>query len=109
MRYHVYILFNWNGIPRYVGCGENKRWLLSGREHKSNGKSKNEFIRETIMRSPLSEAARPYRARALARRAGAVEGGHPSPPLLTAAPICVSRLTSGADPPICVSRFNRSG
>lgn len=47
--YYVYILFDWRGVPRYVGKGKRARW--NAHENKSDPKNwlKNEFIEQTYI------------------------------------------------------------
>ena len=42
--YYTYILFDWRGVPRYVGMGKGDRWLVHERETDRINFLKNEFI-----------------------------------------------------------------
>lgn len=45
--YYVYILFDWFGIPRYVGKGKGNRWMGHERGTKSVNPRKDGFIKQT--------------------------------------------------------------
>jgi hypothetical protein len=45
--FYVYILFDWQGIPRYVGKGCSNRWLDHERRTDLRNWMKNEFIEQT--------------------------------------------------------------
>ena len=45
--FYVYILFDWLGIPRYVGKGQGARWLHHERYTDPINTAKNEFIEQT--------------------------------------------------------------
>lgn len=47
--YYVYILFDWLGIPRYVGKGKGRRWYKHERSTDTINWMKNEFIEQTWM------------------------------------------------------------
>ncbi len=47
--YYVYILFDWMGIPRYVGKGHGNRWNGHEKSSDPNNQMKNEFIEHTWM------------------------------------------------------------
>lgn len=44
--FYVYVLFDWTGVPRYIGKGRGDRWLDHGRK-KSRNRFLNAFIAET--------------------------------------------------------------
>jgi hypothetical protein len=46
--FYVYVLFDENAIPRYVGKGRGNRWLAHDRASDPNNPNKNAFIRKTI-------------------------------------------------------------
>lgn len=45
--YYIYILFDWLGVPRYVGKGRGKRWEQHERQTDPSNWLKNEFIERT--------------------------------------------------------------
>ena len=45
--YYVYVLFDWLGIPRYVGKGRGSRWTDHERSTDPRNQAKNEFIERT--------------------------------------------------------------
>lgn len=45
--FYVYILFDWLGVPRYVGKGKGSRWLNHERKTDQSNILKNEFIEQT--------------------------------------------------------------
>jgi hypothetical protein len=45
--FYVYVLFDWLGIPRYVGKGKGDRWLIHERRSDPSNQMKNEFIEQT--------------------------------------------------------------
>jgi hypothetical protein len=45
--FYVYVLFDWLGIPRYIGKGKDNRWLLHERYTDLDNPMKNEFIERT--------------------------------------------------------------
>lgn len=45
--FYVYVLFDFCGIPRYIGKGRNNRWLEHERYTDPNNTLKNEFIERT--------------------------------------------------------------
>jgi hypothetical protein len=47
MSFYVYILFDWLGVPRYVGKGKGDRWLVHERKTDPINWMKNEFIERT--------------------------------------------------------------
>jgi hypothetical protein len=47
-RYYVYILYDWQGTPRYVGAGSANRWLYHERREDPYNQEKNRFIKETF-------------------------------------------------------------
>jgi len=46
-RFYCYVLFDWLGVPRYVGKGVNNRWLAHEKESDPSNQAKNEFIEQT--------------------------------------------------------------
>jgi hypothetical protein len=45
--YYVYVLFDWQGIPRYIGKGKDDRWLGHEKTPDPINQLKNEFIEQT--------------------------------------------------------------
>src|ERR1700722_8197196 len=45
--YYTYILFDWLGIPRYVGKGKGNRWFRHEQRTDTSNQLKNEFIEQT--------------------------------------------------------------
>ena len=45
--YYVYILFDWFGIPRWIGKGRGRRWIQHERSTDLRNQLKNEFIEQT--------------------------------------------------------------
>jgi hypothetical protein len=45
--FYVYVLFDWRGVPRWVGKGKNNRWLNHERSTDTSNWLKNEFIEQT--------------------------------------------------------------
>src|SRR4051812_2092602 len=46
--FYVYILFDWKGIPRYVGKGKGDRWMHHDLLLDSNNPFKNGVLKRTI-------------------------------------------------------------
>lgn len=46
--YYVYVLFDHNGLPRYVGKGKGRRWLQHEDRIDPNNSRKNTFIQDTL-------------------------------------------------------------
>lgn len=47
--FYVYILFDENAVPRYVGKGKGNRWLAHDRAADPNNSQKNEFVKRTLV------------------------------------------------------------